>query len=177
MDDAGFPAAPGTPGRILVTDLTNFAMPFIRYETGDVGVWADNPCACGRPFPLLAEVLGRTSDFIVTPAGKLIHGEFFTHLFYDAPEVANFRVHQIALHRLRVDIVLRSGVHVYDSTTVRGRITRAMGAGVACDITVVDSLERTASGKHRFTVSSVPLSWDFSRGRSAIEKMVRGNGD
>jgi phenylacetate-CoA ligase len=177
VDDAGRPVEAGTPGRIVVTDLTNFAMPFIRYETGDLGVWADRPCPCGRPFPLLAELLGRKSDFIVAPSGKLIHGEFFTHLFYDAPQVANFRVNQIELDRLQVHIVLRAGVTAYDSTAIRQRITRAMGDGVTCEVIVVDSVERTASGKHRFTVSNVPVNWDFGRSGSAKEKMVRGNGD
>jgi len=168
VDDEGNPVRAGVPGRILVTDLTNFVMPFIRYETGDIGVWADKACACGRAFPLLAEILGRKSDFIVAPSGKIIHGEFFTHLFYDIPEVANFQVNQGSLSQLRVDIVLRPGAAAVSLANLRQRIENALGAGMTCQIDIVQQLERTASGKHRFTMSSVPVQWDFERDRENL---------
>ena len=161
VDDQANPVGAGVPGRILVTDLTNFAMPFIRYETGDIAVWSEKSCGCGRAFPLLAEILGRKSDFIVAPSGKIIHGEFFTHLFYDIPEVANFQVSQASLSQLRVEIVLRQGATACNLSSLRQRIESALGAGVTCDIQIVHQLERTASGKHRFTMSSVPVQWNF----------------
>jgi len=168
VDDKGNPVRAGVPGRILVTDLTNFVMPFIRYETGDIGVWSDKACACGRAFPLLAEILGRKSDFIVAPSGKIIHGEFFTHLFYDIPEVANFQVNQGSLSQLRVDIVLRPGAAAVSLANLRQRIENALGAGMTCQIEIVQQLERTASGKHRFTMSSVPVQWHFERDRENL---------
>src|SRR5205823_12037496 len=137
VDDKGNPVRAGFPGRIVVTDLTNFVMPFIRYETGDIGVWSDKPCSCGRAFSLLAEILGRKSDFIVAPSGKIIHGEFFTHLFYDIPEVANFQVSQASLSQLRVEIVLRQGATACNLSSLRQRIESALGAGVTCDIQIV----------------------------------------
>lgn len=53
-------------GRMLVTDLWNYGMPFIRYENGDAGEWLNKTCRCGRAMPLF-KVTGRVSDHICTP--------------------------------------------------------------------------------------------------------------
>jgi phenylacetate-CoA ligase len=162
VDELGAPCPPGVPGRILVTDLSNAAMPFIRYENGDIGSWAEDPCPCGRPFPLLEKVWGRSSDFIVTSSGKAIHGEFFTHLFYTLPEVQTFQVLQNSVQDVRVSIVLRSGVQTFNPQKLRSQILEAMGPGVECTIQAVEKIERAASGKHRFTISLVPAPWSAS---------------
>jgi len=159
VDDAGNPVPPGVPGRILLTDLTNYYMPFLRYEIEDIGSWKRQPCSCGRQFPLLERVWGRSSDFIVTPEGKLIHSVFFTHLFYDMPEVVLFQVNQKDLQDIRVYLVLRPGVKEYPQGLLRERLRQAFGPAVAFNIQVVPKIERPPSGKHRFTVSSVRASW------------------
>jgi phenylacetate-CoA ligase len=53
-------------GQMVVTDLWNYAMPFIRYENGDRGEWMNHCCPCGREMPLF-HVNGRMDDFIVAP--------------------------------------------------------------------------------------------------------------
>lgn len=48
VDDAMQPCKPGQLGRILLTDLSNYAFPFVRYEIGDVGIMAiDSACRFG----------------------------------------------------------------------------------------------------------------------------------
>jgi phenylacetate-CoA ligase len=71
IKENGEPANPGERGRIIVTNLTNYVMPFIRYDTGDVGIAGDE-CSCGRGFPLLKKVEGRSSEAIFTASGKPI---------------------------------------------------------------------------------------------------------
>ena len=155
VDEAGHPMEPGLTGRVLVTDLVNYAMPFIRYENEDLACWGASRCRCGRPFPLLAKVLGRKSDFIVTPAGKLIHGEFFTHLFYDMPQVIKFQVVQESLTEMRLRVVLQPDTDLLSLERLRERLGSALGDGVACRIERVKEIERLPSGKHRFTISKV----------------------
>jgi len=159
-DGAGKPLGPLQPGRVLVTDLTNYAMPFIRYETEDIGVWSDAPCSCGRPFPLLAHLLGRKSDFIVTPAGKLIHGEFFTHMFYGIPDVTQFQLVQESLTRVRMGVVLKPGGGQSVLESLRKRLSELLGPTIVCEVAAVSEIERLPSGKHRFTISNVPVPWD-----------------
>lgn len=159
VDDEGNAVPAGVPGRILLTDLTNYFMPFLRYEIEDVGSWTGTACRCGRPFPLIAKVWGRASDFITTPEGKLIHSVFFTHLFYDMPDVALFQVNQKDLWNVTVYLVLRPGASDYPASLLRDRLREALGPEISFTAEVVPSIERPPSGKHRFTVSAVKPNW------------------
>ncbi|MCK5245046.1 MAG: hypothetical protein KAJ90_07225, partial [Desulfobacterales bacterium] len=81
VDDKGNHVPDGQTGYIAVTDLSNYAMPFIRYRNADMAIMAQKPCPCGRPSPVIKELLGRSTDIIRTAHGDIIHGEYFTHLF------------------------------------------------------------------------------------------------
>lgn len=156
VDEAGAPLPPGRPGRVLVTDLTNRALGLIRYENGDVASWApaEPACPCGSPYRRLERVLGRTSDFLTTPAGERIHGEWFTHLFYGRADVQRFQVRQRALGE--VDLLT---VGTADATTLTGVLAsmRArLGPGVRVSWRAVEEIPLSPSGKHRFTLSEVP---------------------
>jgi len=155
VDDAGRPVAPGVPGRVLVTDFRNRAFGLIRYETGDVAVWDDaEACDCGQPYPALARIEGRTSDFITTPAGERIHGEWFTHLFYGRPGVERFQVHQPTAGRLRVTTVGPAGER--DLFDLLAAIRARMGPDVEVSWRVAACIEDGVTGKRRFTISDVP---------------------
>jgi phenylacetate-CoA ligase len=80
LDEHNQPCPPGVTGRIVVTMLNNLSFPMIRYEIGDLGVWADAaPCACGSPFPRLASLQGRADDMLVTEDGTLQSSVFVRH--------------------------------------------------------------------------------------------------
>lgn len=69
------PAEPGEVGEVVITDLHNFGMPFIRYKTGDLAVAAaSNLCACGRPHPRLTSVEGRIADALTDASGGRVGG-------------------------------------------------------------------------------------------------------
>lgn len=72
VGDDGHPVAPGELGRVVVTGLYNYAMPFIRYAIGDVAAWATAPCPCGRSLPVIAQVAGRTRSAFVFNNGKRV---------------------------------------------------------------------------------------------------------
>ena len=84
----------------------------------------------------------------------MIHGEYFTHLFYDVPGVAFFQLKQTALREVSVSIVARPGADAARSITLlRERMAKALGADVNLAIQIVDHIDRTASGN---TASSFP---------------------
>lgn len=69
----GTPTPAGVAGRVVVTGLTNRAMPLVRYETGDTATWAaPESCPCGSSFPVLAAVEGRIDDLLELPDGRRI---------------------------------------------------------------------------------------------------------
>jgi len=73
LDDDGQPVRPGEQGEIVTTHLGTEDFPFVRYRTGDRAVAGEAPCPCGRGLPVLREVLGRSTDFVVTPSGNRMH--------------------------------------------------------------------------------------------------------
>jgi phenylacetate-CoA ligase len=77
------PVSLGEIGKMIITDLENYAMPFIRYEIGDLGQLSDEKCPCGRNLPILKEISGRIRDVIITKDGKYLTGAFISTLFYD----------------------------------------------------------------------------------------------
>ena len=72
LRDDGSPVSAGETGRVVLTDLLNYAMPLIRYDTGDLAVGGSTGCACGRGFPLFGPIQGRSQECLSTPSGKLI---------------------------------------------------------------------------------------------------------
>lgn len=153
VDDDGQPCPPGVPGRVLVTDLTNKAFGFVRYENGDVASLAelDQPAL---PYPALQRVHGRITDFIRTPDGRRIHGEWFTHLFYGVPEVKRFQVRQTRLDEVR--LLTEGDIATERMEPLLAQMRERLGEGVALTWEPTDQIPRTPSGKYRFTVCELP---------------------
>lgn len=157
VDDDNQAVGDGETGRILVTDLHNYTMPFIRYEVGDLAKVSSRICSCGRQSQLLEEIVGRSLDVIRMPDGRVIPGELFPHLMKDFPQVQRFRLHQKADYSLNLLVVTKESV-LDDITeaSIRDGIVRLAKSDVPVEITVLDELPLTRSGKHRVTISDVP---------------------
>ncbi len=141
-------------GTILVTDYYNLGMPLIRYELGDVGIKSDKLCDCGRSLPLLKKVVGRKSDFFITKSGGMVHGEYFTHLFYGISAVKQFQIIQDSLDLIFINVVLTSETDLSD---VVQSIKNKMGSEVDVKINIMDKIMPSPSGKYLFTKSNVVL--------------------
>ena len=153
--EAGEEALP--EGRILVTNLHNKAFPLIRYEIGDTGAMGAEPgsCPCGSPLPTLAKLTGRVSDHFVRRDGGLVHGEYFTHLFYFRPWVESFRVDQLEYDHIRVQVVQSDEVDEEDVGEITREIRAAMGEECRVEWSYVEEIEKSAQGKHLYTRSYV----------------------
>jgi phenylacetate-CoA ligase len=155
VDDKGCRLQPGERGYIVATDLSNYTMPFIRYRNEDMGQLSTQACPCGRPSPVLEELLGRSSDLIRTSRGDIVHGEFFTHLFYGRNDIQQFQVHQTALDRVVVRYVPAGDVAPSSLNDLAFRIRARLGDDVKIDLESCDHIPALASGKYRFTISDV----------------------
>src|SRR4029077_12302961 len=85
LDDDGSPTPAGQEGNVVITDLFNYGMPFVRYVNGDRAVAGFDLCPCGRGLPLLKKVVGRQLDVLETLDGRKVPGEFFPHLLKEFP--------------------------------------------------------------------------------------------
>jgi len=156
IKDDGTPAQDGETGRMVVTDLHNYGMPFIRYEIGDLGVATTKMCSCGRGLPLIADVVGRSLDVIRTPEGKIVPGEFFPHLFKDYSGIARFQVVQDKINHLVIKLVPTDKFEDAARSKIDQEIRKAVGSTMVLDYQVVSEIPLTATGKYRVTVSSIP---------------------
>ena len=157
----GSPADRGEVGEIVITLLTNYAMPLLRYRIGDIGAWSEDPCTCGSAWPLLKHVAGRVSDVFRTKAATQIHGEYFTHLFYFRNWLNKFQVIQEDPDLIHVLIVPQEQagksreLYAKELDEITEKIRLVMGQDCEIRYDIVDDIAPTPSGKYRYTISKV----------------------
>ncbi len=154
-DTQGNTLPPGQAGEIVVTHFATDDFPFIRYQTGDMGVLDSQACACGRGLPLIREIQGRSTDFVVTQDGAVMHGLALIYILRDLPQVDAFKIIQESKSLTTVWLVTKTNL---DSELVR-RIEQAFKARLGQKVNIL--VERVAqipperSGKFRYVMSRV----------------------
>jgi phenylacetate-CoA ligase len=143
-------------GPLLVTDLSNFAMPLIRYRTGDHVTLGDRVCDCGRGLPVLERVEGRDADYVVAPGGGLVSGISLTENFATLiPGAAQVQIVQEELTFLRVRLVPGEEFGSHSRTAVAELVFSTFGEAMRHEIELLDRIPQEAGGKYRFCVSKV----------------------
>jgi phenylacetate-CoA ligase len=145
----------GESGDVCVTDLHNYAMPFVRYRNGDRATTSARACPCGRGLPLFESVDGRILDVIVTPDGGHVPGEFFVYVMLDFPHVRRYQVVQHARDDVEMVIVPRERLTDFERLKMRKKMAERLGGAVNIRISEVEDIPVNASGKRRVTVSKI----------------------
>lgn len=154
VDNDGSPVAPGGEGRVLVTTLHNHSMPLLRYAIGDTAV-VGNPCSCGSVLPTLERVTGRLTDHFLNPDGDMVHGEYFTHLFYFRDWIEEFQVLQKDLDLIQIYFVPKDDPDSADVEDINEKIRLVMGNSCILEWIRVEEVPRTPQGKLLYTRSLV----------------------
>jgi phenylacetate-CoA ligase len=153
----GRPAEPGEAGSIVVTDLTNRAMPILRYQVGDVAVATGRQCPCGRGLPLLDRLEGREADYVITAAGDLISGISLTENFaMEVPGIAQLQIVQEATGHFRFRIVRGAAFGPDSLREIQRLVGLRFGPATTHECEYVDRIPQEPSGKYRFCISKVP---------------------
>lgn len=145
----------GVAGEVVVTHLATADFPFIRYRTGDVAVLDPTRCACGRGLPLLKEIQGRTTDFVVAADGTVMHGLALIYIVRDLPGVQSFKVVQHDLLHTGLQLVVDADFDAACIATVVAGFKRRLGAAVRVEVECVPRIAPEKSGKFRYIVSHV----------------------
>jgi phenylacetate-CoA ligase len=143
-------------GRILATSLHNYSMPFIRYDTKDMGHVISDICGCGRGSKLLKEIVGREFELLETPEGKFIHGTFFSEIFWEIKEVKEFQIVQNKLDKITVKMVVEENFDEKQLDKIREIIKRRSNKWDV-EFRFVDKIERTKAGKYKFIINNMSL--------------------
>lgn len=105
LDEREMPVGPGETGHIVLTDFNSRVMPLVRYRIGDVGGYLEGSCRCGRTFPLMEEVGGRTRDRFETARGRMIPAAAVATLLQNVPAIRLFQVVQDEDRRVEARVI------------------------------------------------------------------------
>ena len=155
VDIAGNVLAPGQAGEIVVTHLATADFPFIRYRTGDVGVLDTSTCKCGRGLPLIREIQGRTTDFVIARDGTVMHGLALVYVLRDMQGLRAFKIVQENLDLTRVLIVPDNDLAPESEQHIRNAFQARLGDTVEIEIERVAQIPPERSGKFRYVQSKV----------------------
>ncbi len=155
VDQEDRPVPVGEMGEIVVTELQSHEFPFLRYRTGDMGVLSDERCPCGRGLTVLKSVEGRSTDFIVTPAGKVLHGLALIYKVRDTEGVESFKIVQEDYDRIRLILAVNSRYMPAGEDAIRADWLKRLGEGVAVAVEYVERIPPEKSGKFRYVESKV----------------------
>jgi phenylacetate-CoA ligase len=165
--DRDEPTAPGTPGRIVVTDLYNYALPMIRYDTGDIG--AIIPSSCTQfSTPILQSLEGRRGDALYDTSGRRVMMFSFDFIFEKLGrlgKVKQFQLIQEGRDTYRLRICANDPLSDEIGSDVITRLKAILGADAQVDIEYANEIPVLNSGKRRYIVSNykpddhnIPLS-------------------
>lgn len=142
-------------GEVVITDLFNYGMPFVRYVNGDMATLSPDRCVCGRGLPMLSSVDGRLLDAIRSPAGHLLPGIYFPHMLKDVPGLERFQLVQQRIDRLDLAIVRGPTFDADSLAYIRREIAKVLGDSVELNCRFVEDIPLTSSGKTRVTISEL----------------------
>ncbi len=157
LGEDGRPVAVGATGEVVATALHAYAMPFVRYRTGDLAELGPAPCSCGAPWSTLRAIRGRAVDLIRRPDGSSVHPYAITGTLADddADWVAQHQLVQRSVDRVVLSMAVRRPPRPDELERVRRNGAAALGPGVAFDVTIVGGFAHPAGAKFPPYVSLV----------------------
>ncbi len=154
-DRHGIPLPPGQSGEIVITHLASSDFPFVRYRTGDIGSLDDKLCSCKRGLPLLREIQGRSTDFVMAQNGTVMHGLALIYILRVLPQITAFKIIQESLNLTRVWVVSETGLDTTVSEMIKHKFQSRLGRNVEIIIEEVAEIPKEKSGKFRYVTSKV----------------------
>jgi phenylacetate-CoA ligase len=166
---------PAGAGRVVITDLSNRAMPIIRYEIGDLATPATGACPCGRGLPRLERVVGRTSDILYTPDGRWLSGiSILDTVMIHIPGLRQVQVVQERLDELVFYIVRGDRFSDESLKMLAESVTRYFGPAMNHRVALVDAIPLTGRGKFQFSINKLRISGVLG---GLVGRVADGRGD
>ena len=154
LDDAGAPCRPGDIGRMVLSDLHNFATPMIRYEIGDYAEVGE-PCSCGRGLPVLNRIAGRVRNMLTLPSGDKFWPSFPEDTMMPIAPIRQFQVIQHDLERVEAKLVPGRDLSDDEVANLRTFFAGCLRHDFELDLVFVDEIPRPPGGKYEDFISRV----------------------
>lgn len=145
--------------RLITTELFNYALPFIRYDTQDYYVVdEEKTCSCGRSLLNISKIKGRDSDIFLLPSGKFLIEEDFFQFFDEMSAVNQFQVYQEKQNLLHIRLVTNNKFNESIKNSMYKYWETYLGKDIEFTISIVDRIELTPSGKHRILIRNPEIT-------------------
>jgi len=157
VDEKGMVCKSGQIGRLIITDLNNYAFPLIRYDIGDLGSMSSSEnCCCGCTFPKLSAIEGRTFDIIYGINGNKVSGTFWTLSFRNKIQgVDAFQIRQFLNYDILINIKTNKQFNELENKKIRQLISENLGEKINITINDVTEFEYTKTGKFNWISSEL----------------------
>ncbi len=142
----------GERGCLITTDLHNYAVPFIRYDSQDYVVKSSEQCTCGRKLLAIEKIEGRDSDILITPKGKYLIVHIFTIFFEWLDSVEQFQIRQDKIDEFEFLLKVNSKYTSEVEKEIYNYWGKYIDEDVKIKIHVVDDIPLAKSGKRRFLI-------------------------
>jgi phenylacetate-coenzyme A ligase PaaK-like adenylate-forming protein len=145
---------------VVITDLNNYCMPFIRYRIGDLATAIDpaQRCPCGRGLPMIGSIEGRLQAIILGANGRYLPGTFFAHFFKDYDHIIRqYQVVQEEKGAIRLLVVKGARFEQSAFDGVLNELHRYVGANMEIQVEFHDSIPMVRTGKQQGSLSRLDL--------------------
>lgn len=141
---------------IVATGLINEAMPMLRYRTGDIALPHEGaPCACGRGLPTTGAILGRVDEMVVTPEGATVGPAALSLAFQSVPNLRESQIVQRDASAIELALAVTAAYGPADEKFLLGELRKRLGHGLRIELSYVDAVPKTVSGKQRLVISKL----------------------
>jgi phenylacetate-CoA ligase len=147
-------------GEIVGTGFHNYIFPFIRYRTGDLGIFTMEKCSCGRGYPILKRIEGRVQELVVTKSKQLIPlTGVFGLVAMSSPHVKECQLYQDKEGELILRIVRTNNYSKTDEKTIQSQFKQRFGTDCELHMQYIDKIPRTHDGKYQFLIQKIPIEF------------------
>jgi phenylacetate-CoA ligase len=134
--------------RLLISSLTNYAMPLLRFDIGDRANMDRGKCPCGRESPYLRNIHGREADFIKLSNGKRVSPYLLTTTIEAHPAIQKYQIVQKSPSELAIEIVTPADIDSHGiSEALSGKLRKVLDDNIHITFNKVDQIHRSESGK------------------------------
>jgi phenylacetate-CoA ligase len=159
VDDEGREVKAGKSGNIIITLLTNYTMPLIRYKIGDRGALYEKNGLCRHGLPFLEKIEGRIVGHFKNKFGDFISGGFFFAILLSCKNIKQFQIIQEEIEFISINLVLIDKTKLKnmkkDFKEINEKIKLAMGNGTKIKYNIVDEIKPSPSGKYLYSYSKI----------------------
>jgi len=149
------PVQPGEPGQVVITNLNNYAFPFIRYRIGDIARFSTQAgCPCGRQHPMLQIIEGRQVDMFKTKDGRAIWGDFYSAMF-EVEGIRQYQMIQKSLDLILIRMSVNDSFRKSQLDIIERTVKEVIGPETEVQFEFVDKIPPGNLGKFRYAISEV----------------------